>query len=131
VDASQIPPFGALKAQEMAYLTELTDGWYAIRNPIQHLGFGLRFDHQLYRYIWYWQQLGNVAEGFPWWSRLHTVALEPWTSYPTGGLSEAIANGTAVLLQPGEQRKSSLKAVAFEGDAHVSNVTLDGDVKFA
>ena len=131
VDASRIPPFGALKAQEMAYLTELMDGWYAIRNPVQKLGFGVRFDNSLFRYIWYWQQLGNVAEGFPWWSRLHTVALEPWTSYPTGGLKEAIDNGTAVVLQPGETRKFNLKAVAFEGDAQVTNVTHDGDVKFA
>ena len=59
VDANVIPPFGSLKAQEMAYLAEFTDGWYAIRNEKRNLGFGLRFDHSVYKYVWYWQQHGN------------------------------------------------------------------------
>ncbi len=129
VDASVVLPFGAIQAQEMAYLAELTDGWYAIRNQERNLGFGLRFDHHLYRYIWYWQQLGNVAQGYPWWGRLHTVALEPWTSYPTGGLAEAIANGTAVTLAAGEVIKTSLRAVAFEGASRVTSITPDGTVQ--
>ena len=131
VDASRIPPFGELKAQEMAYLAELTDGWYAITNARRGLGFGVRFDHTLYRYIWYWQQHGNVAQGYPWWGRMHTVALEPWSSYPTGGLAEAIANGTAMQLQPGQQITSSMSAVAFEGGAQVTGVSADGTVQFA
>ncbi|RPI97153.1 MAG: DUF4432 family protein, partial [Chloroflexi bacterium] len=98
-DASIVPAYGDESAQEMAYLTELTDGWYAITNQARRVGFGLRFDHNLYRTIWYWQQLGNVAKGYPWWGRLHTTALEPWTSYPTNGLPEAVQNGTALLLQ--------------------------------
>jgi hypothetical protein len=131
VDASQIPAFGTVKAQEMAYITELTDGWYAITNRKQRLGFGLRFDPSVYRYIWYWQQHGNVAQGFPWWGRLHTVALEPWTSYPTGGLQEAVANGTSVHLQPGATLKTAFTAVAFEGDQRVTHVSAGGEVAFA
>ncbi len=84
-NASDVPAFGDAKAQEMAYLAELTDGWYAILNPSHKIGFGVRFDHELFKYIWYWQQLSNVAKGYPWWGRLHTTALEPWTSYPTDG----------------------------------------------
>jgi galactose mutarotase-like enzyme len=129
IDASCVPAFGAAQAQEMAYLAELTDGWYAITNPVQRVGFGLRFDHTLYRYIWYWQQLGNVAQGYPWWGRLHTMALEPWTSYPTNGLTEAIANGTALLLQPGESRHTTLHAVAYEGIDRVGMITPDGQVR--
>jgi hypothetical protein len=130
LDASMVPAFGAQQAQEMAYIAELTDGWYAITNQQRGIGFGLRFDHALYRYIWYWQQLGNVGQGYPWWSRLHTVALEPWTSYPTGGLAEAIANDTALLLEPGQQLKTSLRAIAFEGRQRVANVADDGTVQF-
>lgn len=131
VDASLIPPFGSSQAQELAYLAELTDGWYAITNPTKGLGFGLHFDHQLYRYIWYWQQHGNVAQGYPWWSRLHTVALEPWTSFPSDGIEKAISNGTAVLLEPGAQLNTSMTAVAYEGKRHVSGVTGDGHITYA
>ena len=64
-DASVVPAYGAAEAQEMAYLTELTDGWYAITNPTRQVGFGVRFDPSLFRYIWYWQQLGDVGHGLP------------------------------------------------------------------
>jgi len=80
VDASCIPAFGETKSQEMAYLAELTGDWYAITNQKRGLGFGLHFERSMFRYIWYWQQLGNIGQGYPWWSRLHTVALEPWTA---------------------------------------------------
>jgi hypothetical protein len=131
VDASQIPAFGSKLAQEMAYILELTDGWYAVTNQQEGLGFGVRFDHELYRYIWYWQQLGNAGGGYPWWSRLHTVALEPWTGYPTGGLAEAIANNTAVLLTPGQTIKTTLRAIAYTGSGHVSSISPEGIVRFA
>jgi hypothetical protein len=129
VDASRLPAYGTLRAQEMAYLAELTDGWYALTNPQRQVGFGLRFDASLYRYVWLWQNLGGVAQGFPWWGRMHTIALEPWTSYPTNGLLDAIANGSALLLQPGEERQTSLRAVAYEGLGRVGRVTESGDVE--
>jgi galactose mutarotase-like enzyme len=129
LDASRIPAYGAAQAQEMAYLTGLTDGWYAITHPSHPIGFGLSFDQDLYRYLWYWQQLGDVAQGYPWWGRLHTVALEPWTSYPTNGLAQAVENGTALLLQPGETVETRLCAVAFSGIRTVSRISDAGDVE--
>lgn len=127
VDASRIPAYGA-KAQELAYLAELSDGWYALTNPARQIGFGIHFDHQMFRYVWLWQQLGDVATGFPWWGRTHTVALEPWTSFPTNGLNEAIANGTAVPLAPGAHIESTLCAVAYTGLERVSGVSAQGEV---
>jgi hypothetical protein len=128
-DASRIPPFGKLQAQELAYLTDLQAGWYAITNPVRKVGFGTAFDPQVFRYIWYWQQMGNVAEGFPWWSRTHTAALEPWTSFPSNGLEEAIANCTALQLSPGESISTSLMAVAYTGLESVQGIEPDGQVK--
>jgi hypothetical protein len=127
-DASQVPAYGAAQAQEMAYLAELREGWYAITNPARKIGFGLHFDPALFRYIWYWQQLGDVAKGHPWWGRTHTAALEPWTSYPTNGLNEAVANGTALELQPGELIETRLCAVAYDGLQRVSGITAEGQV---
>ena len=129
LDASQIPADGALKAQEMAYLADLSDGWYAITNPTRRIGFGLLFDPAIFRYVWYWQQLGDVAAEYPWWGRTHTAALEPWTSYPTNGLLEAVANETALRLEPGQELQTSLKAIAYEGLTRVSAVSRDGSVE--
>jgi galactose mutarotase-like enzyme len=122
-DPRFVPRFGDLQAQEMAYLTNLEAGWYAITNPILKVGFAICFDPQLFKYIWYWQQMGNTASGFPWWGRTHTAALEPWTSYPTNGLIEAIENGTAINLLPGATIKTSLTAFAYEGLTQVRKIT--------
>lgn len=127
-DASAVPPFGKLQTQEMAYLTGLADGWYAITNPIRRIGFGIQFDPTVFRYIWYWQQMGNVASGYPWWRQLHTQALEPWSSYPSDGLTEAIKNGTALQLESGAEIRTSLCAVAYEGDPGIRRVTSDGSI---
>jgi hypothetical protein len=128
-NASRVPPFGRLRAQELAYLSGLQAGWYAITNPVRRVGFGMAFDPQVFRYIWYWQQMGNVAEGFPWWGRTHTAALEPWTSFPSNGLEEAIDNGTALQLAPGESLETSLAAAAYTGLEKVQEVDLDGQVR--
>ncbi len=128
-DASVVPPFGAIEAQEMAYVTDFQEGWFAITNPTRQIGFGLNFDANLFRYTWYWQQLGNVAKGYPWWGRTHTAALEPWTSYPTKGLNEAVANGTAYQLQPGQEVRTQLCAVAYAGLNRVASIAANGDVQ--
>ncbi|NOZ50016.1 MAG: aldose 1-epimerase [Chloroflexi bacterium] len=128
-DASIVPAYGTFQAQEMAYLTDLTDGWYAITNTAKEVGFAIHFDPELFRYVWYWQQLGDVAQGYPWWGRTHTAALEPWTSYPTGGLQQAIANKTALLLQPGQQIETTLTAIAYQGLTRVHDVSADGQVR--
>jgi len=130
IDARIVPPANTDKAQEMAYLAELQDGWYAITNLERNVGFGLRFDHQLFKYIWYWQQLGNVVGGYPWWGRLHCTALEPWTSYPTNGLNEAVQNGTSLTLQAGETVSHRLIAVAYETTNRVQQIAYDGTPQF-
>ncbi|MBV7338139.1 aldose 1-epimerase family protein [Chloroflexi bacterium TSY] len=128
-DASRVPPYGKMKAQVMAYILELEEGWYAITNPVRKTGFALHFDQTLYPYIWYWQQLGDVAQGYPWWGRTHCAALEPCTSYPGGGLAHAVQNETARSLQPGEEIRTSLHAVAYTGLERVAQVTSDGEVQ--
>lgn len=127
-DASIVPAYGTAFVQELGFMGELSDGWYAIVNQNQKVGFGTRFDQNLYKYLWYWQQLGDVARGYPWFGKMHTSALEVWTSRATAGISEAVDNGTALLLQPGETVRTVLKAVAFEGLTEVDSVSSSGDV---
>jgi hypothetical protein len=128
-DASVVPSYSRQnQAQEMAYLSGFDEGWYAITNPARQVGFALLFDPQVFRYVWYWQQLGDVAQGYPWWGRVHTAALEPWTSYPTNGLPEAIANGSALRLPPGGELATRICAVAYRGSERVARLAPDGTV---
>ena len=45
----------------------------------------------------------------------NNIELEPFSSFPTKGLEEAVANGTALSLGAGERRRFSLRAEVFEG----------------
>ncbi len=127
-DASQIPAYGDMQAQEMAYLAELAEGWYAVTNLTRQVGFAASFDPKIFRYVWYWQQLGDVAQGFPWWGRTHTAALEPWSSYPTNGLNEAIANGSALYLEPAQEIQTRISASAYAGFRRVNGVSPEGEI---
>jgi hypothetical protein len=128
IDMSSVPPRAEASGREMCYLTDF-DGpaWYAITSPALRAGFALRWDGGLFRYLWLWQELGG-AGGYPWWGRAYTVALEPWTSYPTLGLPEAVARGTQLTLQPGQVVATRLVAAAFAGVDGVRGVAEDGGV---
>lgn len=127
-DASQVPAYGSKQAQVMAYILELEDGWYAITNQVRKVGFALRFDEQIFPCIWYWQQLGDVADGYPWWSRTHCAALEPSTYYPGGGLGQAVERNAALVLEAGQRIQTDIRATVYAGLERVSHVTHEGDV---
>ena len=128
LDMSKILPRDQMHGQEMAYLTDF-DGpaWYAITNTEKQCGFALRWDGSLFRYLWLWQELGS-GSGYPWWKRAYAVALEPWTSYPTSGLTEAVRRGTQLTLQPGETITTHLTATAYSDTPAVAGVAEDGTV---
>ena len=127
VDMSRIPPQGQTGYREMAYLTDFSAGWIALTNPGRQVGFGLRFDPDHFRYVWLWEELG-AGTGYPWWKRWYAVALEPWTSYPTSGLLEAIARGTQLTLAPDQEVEAWLQAIAYDGISGVSHITASGQV---
>ncbi len=127
VDFSVIPETPPEGASEVAYLTEFPEGWYAVVNPERKVGFAMRWDEEVFPYLWFWQELRG-SKDYPWWGQVETYALEPWTSYPTEGIQAAIANGTACCLDGGEAIETRLVACAFEGLQTVDNVTAEGRV---
>ncbi len=129
VDASAVPAHGEAPRQELAYLSQFSDGWYAITNPVQQIGFGLRFDPRLFRYLWYWQHLDGAGQDYPWWGRAHVAALEPWTSYPSSGLNEALARGASLQLQPEQEIHTHLTAQAYTGYRRITAIGEDGQIQ--
>lgn len=61
-------------------------------------------------YLTGFPQPACATAGYPWYGRHWNIGLEPFSSYPTNGLAEAVANGTALELSPGEERAFSLSA---------------------
>ena len=111
VDLSVLPPRGELS--EIVYLTDFSDGWYEVEHPGQGLGFRVEWDVKQMPYLWYWQEFG-ASEGYPWYGRHYNIGLEPFSSYPTNGLAEAVANGSALVWGPREQRRFALRASVYQ-----------------
>jgi galactose mutarotase-like enzyme len=122
IDLSVLPEKGTMS--EMLYLTDLSEGWYEVENPGKGLGLRVEWDLELMPYLWFWQEYG--ASGFyPWYGRHYNIGLEPFSSYPTNGIEEAIENGSALHLDARETRRFSLQVEVLEG----GRATEGGDRK--
>ena len=127
LDLSKVPG-PEWQSYDMAYVTDMPEGWYAVTNRDMGLGFGVRFSKDVYKYLWYWQSLAG-GFGHPWYGRTYNVGLEPFTSWTNEGLGKAIENGTALLVQPGQRIEASVRATAFESSTGVKNITPHGRVE--
>jgi len=98
VDLSRFPDKGT--ASDIIYLTGFDKkGWYEIENHASQVGIRVEWDAAAFPYLWYWQEFGATT-GYPWYGRHQNIGLEPFTSYPTHGLEEAIRNGSAATITP-------------------------------
>lgn len=111
LDLSVLPPRNTVS--DVAYLTGFNEGWYEVEHPGKGIGFRTEWDAKTMPYLWFWQEFGLNA-GYPWYGRHYVIGLEPFSSYPTNGLGEAIENGTALTLGPREQRTFWLRASVYE-----------------
>jgi hypothetical protein len=115
------------RSVDVLFCKELAEGWYALTNLRQSVGFGMAWDHSLFKYLWMWQNYGGHHD-YPWYGRAYTCALEPFTSYPPAGVANAVRNGTALVLRPGQVMDTQLAAVAYEGEG-VKRIRRDGTVE--
>ncbi|HEY6332824.1 MAG TPA: DUF4432 family protein, partial [Blastocatellia bacterium] len=124
VDLSAIPSPDA-HCHDMLFLHGITDGWYAVTNQKQKLGFGLRYPADTFKVLWYWLVCRGAMD-YPWWGATYNIALEPCATMPI--LSEAAKKNEALSLEPGQILESELLAVAYEGTDSVSRITETGQV---
>jgi hypothetical protein len=126
VDLSIVPPI-TTRASEWVCLSGFESGWYGITNRQKQVGFGLRWNADLFRYLWFWQEWGGGTD-YPWYGRNYNCALEPWTSWPDSGLAEAITNGSALTILPRQTIQTRLLAVAYAERTAIAGITEDGEV---
>ncbi|MEX1018867.1 MAG: aldose 1-epimerase [Litorilinea sp.] len=125
IDLSRIPT-PAAKAQDLAFLTNLEAGWYALTNTSRQVGFGMVWPLDVYPVLWFWQVFGG-ATGSPWYGRTFNIALEPWSS-PHSTLHAAQAHGTHRTLDAGAALTVEYAAVAYSGVTRVAQIHADGRV---
>jgi hypothetical protein len=114
LDLRQVPEPGA--PSEQLYLSGFADdhGRYQIVRPDSQLGCRISWDAGQMPFVWFWQDFGRSV-GYPWYGRLMTVGLEPFSSFPNLGLADAVTNGSALTLQPGEERAFWLRMAVLDG----------------
>lgn len=110
-------------------LTGFDEGWYGVTNGRRRVGFGLRWDARLFPHLWFWHVFGGMP-GYPWYGLNYNFALEPWTSYPDGGLTRAIENGSALRVGARETIETRILAVAYAGQGRIKGIDEDGEIAF-
>lgn len=114
-NAGEIPDVEAAPYSELCYLEGYPkEAFYTIRNPDRKLAFELRWNGELFKCLWLWQER-YATQGFPWWGKCYTVALEPWSSAGTNDPNRAIAQGEWLKIKAGEVISTALSAGFKEG----------------
>jgi hypothetical protein len=97
------------RSLDMAYFTDLSDGWYVVTNNKINLSWGVEFPKELFKYIWYWRNYGG-GYGYPWYGRSYNAGLEPCTSWGNSGVDHAKNNGSAFPVKAGQTISADMKA---------------------
>jgi hypothetical protein len=113
--------------ENLVYLTDLEQGWYALTNPRQGAGIGMVWPKEIFPYIWFWQNY-HGGPGYMWYRRHYNVGIEPWTSIPSNGLLEAIRRRTARRLEGGASVSLEWRTVVYAGMKGVRAIEADGTV---
>lgn len=95
-DLRELPPWGAEGG--VVYLTHFGEGWYRLRGANPMVEIEVQWDALQLPYVWMWREFGQG--GAPWFGRHYNLGLEPFTSYPSEGLTQAVRNGSALWMAP-------------------------------
>jgi hypothetical protein len=117
------------RSLDMAYMTGMSEGWYALLNEETNIGWAVSYPVETFKYLWYWRNYGG-GYGYPWYGRCYNAGLEPCTSFGNGGVKQAQENGTALSIGGGETVSVTITAGPFTGSGTVSRVDPDGNVSF-
>ncbi|MDA1278769.1 MAG: DUF4432 family protein [Chloroflexi bacterium] len=115
------------RSLDMAYMTGMSEGWYALLNEETNLGWAVSYPVDVFKYLWYWRNFGG-GYGYPWYGRCYNAGLEPCTSFGNGGIAQAQENGTAFNIRAGQAVSVSIKAGPFTGHGTVTRVDPQGNV---
>ena len=72
---------GTFGGAGFSWLDGLSDGWFAIRNPVLGLGFCLAWEASVFPCLWSWR-VSAADVGYPFWGSAHLWALEPFSTPP-------------------------------------------------
>jgi len=89
LDVSHVPPNGT-QLGVFGWLSEF-DGpkWYRISNKEKKLSFEMQWESEYLEFAWFWLEFNN-SQGFPWFGRVRTFAIEPSSTQTSGKSRKSI-----------------------------------------
>lgn len=93
----------------LGYLTDFEEAWWSISNPTLGVEFRLEWSKEIMPYAYLWQEC-HASSSYPWWGRAYVIAIEPASSIPARGLTEAITASTHRRLAPNQSDEISISA---------------------
>ena len=89
LDLSLVQPNGT-DLGVFGWLSEF-DGpkWYRISNKEKNLSFEMHWESEYLEFAWFWLEFNNL-QGFPWFGRVRTFAIEPSSTQTSGKLRKSI-----------------------------------------
>ena len=118
-DFRKIPPKSD-RSLDMAYFTDLSEGWYSVNNKDLGISWGVEFPKELFSYLWYWRNYGG-GYGYPWYGRCYNAGLEPCTSWHNGGVEQSQKNNSALPVKAGETILAEIKAGVIVNNLNLNN----------
>jgi hypothetical protein len=118
-DLRQVEPASSALADHH-YLTNITEGWYAVTDRRHQVGFGLVFPVKVFPNVWLFRTFGG-------WRGLYTLILEASTGR-SRSLVEAREKNECAHLQSGTALDVEVLAVAYGGVTGVARIEPDGRV---
>jgi hypothetical protein len=76
--------------------------WYRVKNIEKNIAFELEWDSEYLNYAWFWLEFNN-SQGFPWFGKVRTFAIEPSSTQTSGKSRKTLlqlqANETTIIKQ--------------------------------
>jgi len=114
LDARLIPAEDDTPYSELAYLSGFEKkAYYTLFDREKKLGFGVEWDSDIFKYLWYWQERYATKDA-PWWGSAYAVALEPWTTKHPSDPSKAIASGQYLRIGSRATIASEMRASVID-----------------
>ena len=103
------------------YIRNLKEGWYGITNLKLGIGFGMRWDAALFKYLLLWSVYRGFY-GFPFYGRTYNIALELYSAIPDS-LDEVIRLGRALSLAPGARMSTRFSCIIYTSSMRIAGFT--------
>ena len=129
IDLSLVPGEGEGRAT-LGYFADFAGdhAWYGITNTDLGFGVGMVWPVAAFPHAWFWQEM-HASPGFPWYKGVYVMAIEPGTSYPGQGLTNAMEKtGPQRTRGAGEYAEAARRAVFYESSSGISAIDADGRV---